>query len=90
MLLTHLHYDSDYAGNPTIFKQTCTGVCYDDWVAGSPSNYDNAYFEVQYVRVYGDPGELTVISSHGRRSADLSVVLTMFAGALSALLLVLL
>lgn len=53
----------DYAGNSNSFYQTCSGVCYQDWVLGSPSNYDNAFFEVNYVRVYGEPGELTVISS---------------------------
>ncbi|KAI0076749.1 hypothetical protein K474DRAFT_1707938 [Panus rudis PR-1116 ss-1] len=53
----------DYAGNSNSFFQTCSGVCYQDWVLGSPSNYDNAYFEVRYVRVYGESGELTVISS---------------------------
>ncbi len=54
-----------------MFYQTCTGVCYDDWVLGDPSNYDTAYFEVSYVRVYGQSGELTVIqSSGGPRSAE--------------------
>lgn len=52
----------EFAGNSVIFQETCSGVCYDDWVLGPPSNYDNAYFEVQYVRVYGATGELTVIS----------------------------
>lgn len=79
----------DYAGNQAIFQQTCPGVCYDDWVVGAPSNYDNAYFEVSYIRVYGDPGELTVLSSHGRRSAALPVVLTVFIGALTTLVLML-
>lgn len=54
-----------------MFYQTCTGVCYDDWVLGDPSKYDTAYFEVSYVRVYGQPGELTVLQpSSGRRSAE--------------------
>ncbi|TFK93306.1 glycoside hydrolase family 16 protein [Polyporus arcularius HHB13444] len=61
----------DYAGAASVFYQTCTGVCYNDWVLGDPSNYDTAYFEVSYVRVYGLPGELTVIqSSGGPRSAE--------------------
>ena len=41
------------AGNPTTFAQTCPGACYDDYVLGPPSNYDNAYFEIQSVRVFG-------------------------------------
>jgi len=52
----------DFAGNANVFSETCPGVCYDDWVLGTPSNYDTAYFEVQYVRVYGQTGELTVIN----------------------------
>lgn len=63
---------SDFAGNSAIFQQTCTGLCYDDWVLGPASNFDTAYFEVQYVRVYGQPGELTVISSGASRSADIA------------------
>ncbi|KAH9890348.1 concanavalin A-like lectin/glucanase domain-containing protein [Cubamyces lactineus] len=61
----------DYAGASSVFYQTCTGVCYDDWVLGDPSHYDTAYFEVSYVRVYGQPGELTVLQpSAGGRSAE--------------------
>ncbi|KZT11783.1 glycoside hydrolase family 16 protein [Laetiporus sulphureus 93-53] len=56
----------DFAGDQTIFAETCSGVCYDDWVIGTPSNYDNAYFEVSYVRVYGEQGEDTVISGAQR------------------------
>ena len=52
-----------FAGNQQVFAETCSGVCYDDFVIGSPSNYDNAYFEVKYVRVYGVPGEDTVINA---------------------------
>ncbi|KAH9950667.1 concanavalin A-like lectin/glucanase domain-containing protein [Amylocystis lapponica] len=54
-----------YAGNTAVFSETCSGVCYDDYVTGPPSNYDNAYFEVQYVRVYGVPGEVTVVPISG-------------------------
>lgn len=53
----------DYAGSDQTFYQTCTGVCYEDWVLGDPSHYDDAYFEVRYVRVYGEPGELSIIGS---------------------------
>ena len=41
------------AGNSDIFAQTCSGTCYNDFVIGPPSNYDNAYFEVRSVRVFG-------------------------------------
>jgi hypothetical protein len=41
------------AGVPRIFNETCSGICYNDFVIGPPSNYDNAYFEVRSVRVFG-------------------------------------
>ena len=41
------------AGNPGVFSETCSGICYNDFVIGPPSNYDNAYFEVRSVRVFG-------------------------------------
>jgi len=65
----------DYAGNSNSFYQTCTGVCYQDWVLGDPSNFDDAYFEVQHVRVYGQPGELTVISGASRATAASAIAL---------------
>lgn len=77
----------DFAGNAAIFQQTCTGICYDDWVLGPPSNFDQAYFEVQYVRVYGTPGELTVITSGGVRSADIVAVFTVLLSAAVAVTL---
>ncbi|KAJ8076792.1 hypothetical protein PM082_001215 [Marasmius tenuissimus] len=45
-------------GRPT-FNATCSSLakrensCYLDVVLGSPSNYDTAYFDISYVRVYG-------------------------------------
>lgn len=70
----------DYAGNSNSFYQTCSGVCYQDWVLGSPSNYDNAFFEVNHVRVYGEPGELTVIiSSDASRSYTAETTLRMIS-----------
>ncbi|KAL5519765.1 hypothetical protein ACEPAG_1425 [Sanghuangporus baumii] len=47
----------DLAGLQSIFQETCPGDCYHDWVTGPPSNYDNAYFEVRSVKIYGSgPG----------------------------------
>lgn len=62
--------------NGTIFHETCTGVCYNDWVLGPPSNYDDAYFEIQHVRVYGnsttnDPSSASG-SSSPRKTASTS------------------
>jgi len=43
-----------WAGIPPVYAQTCTGVC-DVSGPGSPT-YDNAYFEINYVRGYTLPG----------------------------------
>ncbi|KAH9022295.1 glycoside hydrolase family 16 protein [Lactarius hengduanensis] len=45
----------DFAGNSEVFPQTCSGSCYNDFVIGPPCGYDNAYFEVRSVRVFGAP-----------------------------------
>ena len=75
------------AGNPATFAQTCTGVCYDDYVLGSGSNYDNAYFEVRSVRVFGTSSAVVVQAPsngarHGRAGllslAGLTTVLALF------------
>ncbi|XP_006458818.1 hypothetical protein AGABI2DRAFT_213201 [Agaricus bisporus var. bisporus H97] len=42
----------DFAGAPTYFSLTCTGQCYQDYVMGDGSVYGDAYFEVDYVRVF--------------------------------------
>lgn len=53
-----------WAGIPTVYNPQCfnsgpTGLCYNDNVVGPGSpKYDNAYFEINYVRAYttGVPG----------------------------------
>lgn len=44
----------DFAGPGEIFNQTCSGVCYNDFVISEQyaSLYSTAYFDVSYVRVY--------------------------------------
>ena len=47
----------DWAGVPAVYNATCqntgsTGLCYNDNVVGNGSNYDDAYFEIQYLRAY--------------------------------------
>ncbi|KAI0699209.1 concanavalin A-like lectin/glucanase domain-containing protein [Cytidiella melzeri] len=79
----------DYAGNQATFLQTCSGICYDDWVLGPPSNFDTAYFEVQHVRVYGVPGEITVISSGASRRSSSAVFLAALVTAASSALMLL-
>ena len=77
----------DFAGNSGIFLQTCSGICYEDFVLGPPANYDTAYFEVSYVRVYGQPGELTVIGSGAPRSADIAALFTTLISIVAAFVL---
>jgi hypothetical protein len=36
-------------------------VCYQDYVLGNGSAYNNAYFAVNYVNVFGGPGQSTVL-----------------------------
>lgn len=79
--------DLDYAGNTNIFAETCTGVCYTDYVVGSGSNYDTAYFEVQYVRVYGSAEDTVISSSAGRSPAHVFAFCVAFATAFGLMLM---
>jgi len=54
----------DFAGDPGVFAETCSGICYNDYVIGSPNNYDNAYFEVRSVRVFGTSSAVDIQSSN--------------------------
>ncbi|TFK73182.1 hypothetical protein BDN72DRAFT_835201, partial [Pluteus cervinus] len=55
----------DFAKPPNIFTQTCTGVCYDDWVVGNGSDYANAYFDVASIRIFNTNGSLPALPSGG-------------------------
>ncbi|EJU02507.1 hypothetical protein DACRYDRAFT_22128 [Dacryopinax primogenitus] len=52
----------DFAGALTVYNQTCgpipsdapTNYCYTTNVIGNGTNYDQAYFEVQYIRVWSN------------------------------------
>lgn len=58
----------DFAGASSVFAETCTGTCYNDYVVGDGSAYDNAYFEVQSVRVFGTSSDVVVSTSGAERS----------------------
>jgi len=60
----------DFAGDAQVFAQTCSGICYNDYVIGSPSNYDNAYFEVQSVRVFGTSSAIDIPPGANGASRD--------------------
>uniref|UniRef100_A0A0W0GAJ0 Putative glycoside hydrolase family 16 protein n=1 Tax=Moniliophthora roreri TaxID=221103 RepID=A0A0W0GAJ0_MONRR len=53
----------DFAGAANVFSQTCSGKCYNDYVIGSPSNYDNAFFDIASIRVYSETGKNTVVKA---------------------------
>lgn len=69
-LLFDITLCGDLAGLSSVFAETCPGDCYIDWVTGPSSNYDNAYFEVRSVKIYGS-GPITasnVIKANGSQS----------------------
>ncbi|KAI5115196.1 hypothetical protein M0805_000710 [Coniferiporia weirii] len=73
----------NFAGEPTVFAQTCSGTCTD--LVKTPSNYDDAYFEVQYVRVFtGMRSDST--SSAARKISVSGATLLLSASVLGAFL----
>ncbi|KDN46851.1 hypothetical protein RSAG8_03928, partial [Rhizoctonia solani AG-8 WAC10335] len=42
----------NFAGAAATFQATCSGVCTD--LIKTPSNYNNAYFDINYLRVFSD------------------------------------
>ncbi|KAJ7151048.1 concanavalin A-like lectin/glucanase domain-containing protein [Mycena filopes] len=64
-----------YAGLPEQYQATCagtgpTGICYNDNVVGPGNNYDEAYFELKYVRAYttAAPGATAGVAALGKPS----------------------
>jgi hypothetical protein len=62
----------EQAGNPQVFNETCSGTCYNDFVIGPPSNYDNAYFEVRSVQVFGTSS--AVVNGASRNTKNVLVL----------------
>ncbi|KAF8192188.1 glycoside hydrolase family 16 protein [Pholiota molesta] len=73
----------DFAGAPNIFAQTCTGVCYNDYVVGNGSNYNNAYFEVASVRVFSKQGTNTIVKGNSAGTVKVATVGLVLAAACS-------
>ncbi|KAF5382698.1 hypothetical protein D9615_003073 [Tricholomella constricta] len=50
----NLIFDIKFCGTrpPAAFLQTCSGICYNDYVLGNGSNYGTVFWEVGSVRVY--------------------------------------
>ncbi|KAI8990389.1 concanavalin A-like lectin/glucanase domain-containing protein [Trametes punicea] len=63
----------DFAGQPNIYQQTCGGplgnstvsICYIDNVINNGSNYADAFFEIQYVKVFSISAPLVSSESGG-------------------------
>ncbi|CAE6462578.1 unnamed protein product [Rhizoctonia solani] len=53
-LIINISICGAYAGSASVFEATCPnqGSCLD--LVRNPRNYDNAYFEIAYVRIYSD------------------------------------
>lgn len=69
----------DWAGVPAVYNSTCsntgpTGLCYNDNVIGDGSKYDDAYFEIKYLRAYttGLPNPTPTAALDNQPSASVS------------------
>ncbi|KAH9971041.1 glycoside hydrolase family 16 protein [Lactifluus volemus] len=86
-----------WAGNPTVYHPQCTdsgptGHCYHDNVVGPGSpKYDNAYFEINYVRAYttgspaptSSPSSVLVHDNESSRAVRLPAPTGFFSGPLN-------
>ncbi|KAH8113075.1 concanavalin A-like lectin/glucanase domain-containing protein [Phellopilus nigrolimitatus] len=57
----------NFAGQPGVFAQTCSGNCVD--LVQTPSNYDNAYFEISYIKVFEQTNGTVSTSATGASSS---------------------
>ncbi|KDN37330.1 hypothetical protein RSAG8_10218, partial [Rhizoctonia solani AG-8 WAC10335] len=62
-LIINISICGAYAGSTSVFEATCPnqGSCLD--LVRNPRNYDNAYFEISYVRIYSDGSSTTTSTS---------------------------
>ncbi|KAJ7205360.1 concanavalin A-like lectin/glucanase domain-containing protein [Mycena rebaudengoi] len=65
----------DWAGVPALYSNTCPGECIASNIIGPGSpTYDNAFFEISYIRAYGPEGKGSGPASDndtsGTKSAD--------------------
>ncbi|KAL5631136.1 hypothetical protein ACGC1H_006839 [Rhizoctonia solani] len=70
-LIINISICGAYAGSASVFESTCPnqGTCLD--LVRNPRNYDNAYFEISYVRIYSD-GSTPTVSQSGASTATAS------------------
>jgi len=69
----------DAAGATAVFAQTCSGICYDDYVVGNGSVYNNAYFDIASVRVYSVAGTNTLVKGNSALVLRVSPWVALFA-----------
>ncbi|KAJ7644452.1 glycoside hydrolase family 16 protein [Roridomyces roridus] len=79
----------DAAGETSVFAQTCSGTCYNDYVVGNGSVYNNAYFDVASVRVYSVTGTNTTAINSAMPASRWTVTSMLALGGAVSLLLVL-
>ena len=76
----------NFAGAASVFDQTCSGTCTD--LVATPSNYDDAYFELSFIRVFeqgsGASSSASGTSTAGGSSSS-SSAMQMGVGVLSLL-----
>lgn len=53
----------NFAGASNVFSQTCSGSCLD--LVQTPSNYDNAFFEISFIKVFEASGSEAATASNG-------------------------
>ncbi|KAJ7155309.1 concanavalin A-like lectin/glucanase domain-containing protein [Mycena filopes] len=62
-----------WAGVPSLFANTCPGSCINDNIIGPGSpTYDNAYFEVQYIRTYGNADVVAAANANANAGSSSS------------------
>jgi len=68
-LVLDITFCGDFAGSPQFFPQTCSGMCYNDYVINNGSaGYANAFFDLGYVRVFSSNSSGTPSSGSGGNS----------------------
>ncbi|CAE7181777.1 unnamed protein product, partial [Rhizoctonia solani] len=68
-LIINISICGAYAGSTSVFESTCPnqGSCLD--LVRNPRNYDNAYFEISYVRIFSDGTSAPTQSTGGSGTA---------------------
>lgn len=60
----------NFAGESSVYAQTCSGNCLD--LVQIPTNYDNAYFEISYLKVFQQSNGTSSSSASGGATSTTS------------------